>query len=156
MGRFKFTSDQLWNKVLLNTIYPWNQTDMPKEEAGPPAESAGARGVATERRREEKAESYPIRHGLNYLRPRVLVEGLDTGTEVGGRKIRNIGKERFETRLVSTAAWFVHLQAFLREEIFDKLRWTMTSVASNSRILDKRITQFANNEKVDQPPHKFE
>jgi hypothetical protein len=60
-----------------------------------------------------------------------------------------IGKMRFDTKLVRNLVWFVHLQRIMRVILIKHLSWINTPVVKGLKISDSKITEFNSNEKFE-------
>ena len=58
-----------------------------------------------------------------------------------------LGKMRFDTRLVRNLVWFVQLQRIMRVVLTDHLKWINTPVVRGLKIADAKITEFNGNDK---------
>lgn len=161
LGRPRFLSDQLWNKVLLNTMIAPGDIGIPYQEGGPAAEVS---------RREQQLRRDPYNEeGLrHYLRkPAYAVPGV--GAAVGARRARiplantrsfgysstnpqiepevnqyfqELGRVRFDTKLVRNLTWFVNLQRLIRALAKKHLSFISTPVVRGIKMLDDKVTEY--------------
>ena len=60
-----------------------------------------------------------------------------------------LGRMRFDTKLVRNLVWFVQLQRIMRVVLTNHLSWLNTPVVRGLKIADSKITEFEGNEQYD-------
>lgn len=60
-----------------------------------------------------------------------------------------LGRMRFDTKLVRNLVWFVQLQRIMRVVLTNHLSWINTPVVRGLKIADSKITEFEGNEQFD-------
>lgn len=161
LGRPRFLSDQLWNKVLLNTMMRPAIDGIPYQEGGPASEVLWRE----ERIRRDPYDEEGLRH---YLRkPAYAAPGA--GAAVGapargmpGTRVRSfgyhattpqindtvnqyfqeLGRVRFDTKLVRNLTWFVNLQRLIRALAKKHLSFISTPVVRGIKMLDDKVTEY--------------
>ena len=177
LSRPRYLSDQLWHKVLLTSSaelatgqlsYSDGATsiDPVVQEAGPQAYEA-IRSVVkhgTFNRATGNLSGSTVGIGSSGT----AMQAVDTqGLKVwkGGkwqvadpaRQMKQsdvlycaeLGKMRFDTRLVRNLVWFVQLQRIMRAVLTNHLSWLNTPVVRGLKITDPKITEFEGNENFD-------
>jgi hypothetical protein len=136
--RPKYLSDQLWNKVLLNSIYP-NQAAL----ANPiPFAIAGVNVVAAQE---------PLIHGINLPQQNML----SALTYVSGNEVRtpapapanldSLGTEgylRYNSKLVRYTEWFIQLQRIIRLLMRKQLEWVQDPVVQGNDAISEEVTEY--------------
>jgi hypothetical protein len=149
-GRPKYLSDQLWNKVLLNTIYKHADTlvnldkvihkntkntllgQINNEEVGKPSTKL----LYLENKDVNKK---------GYSEPKNA--GIDAATNA--TELIKAGYERYNTYLIRSIEWFVHLQRCMRTLMKDHLEWVDDAVVTKSNSVASSITEYKNDNVFD-------
>ena len=159
-GRPKYLSDQLWNKVLLNTIYRYEaekevndlSTDY-KNTKNALGKQFNDRGIGNEpsellylanRDVNKKGYSEP-------KKPSNMSKFAKRASEGGTETTRAIarGAERYDTYLIRNIEWFVHLQRCMRTLMKDHLEWVDDAVVTKSNSVAASITEYKNDNVFD-------
>jgi hypothetical protein len=61
-----------------------------------------------------------------------------------------LGKMRFDTKLVRNLTWMVQLQRIMRVVLIDHLSWLNTPVVRGLKIIDPKITEYESNDAFDE------
>jgi hypothetical protein len=165
LGRPRYLSDQLWHKVLLTSSE--QDVDNPSAEAGPAALEARRGVVAMDR---AAIAANLVRRGANNAQVNRLPvggQGLkfwgDRPAGAGRGWIVNptaanrmpdgtvlycaeLGKVRFDTKLVRNLVWLVQLQRIMRVVLIDHLSWLDTPVVKGLKIADPVVTEYNSND----------
>jgi hypothetical protein len=145
LGRPKFSSDQIWNKVLLNTTY-----DQPHDKTV----YINARSLVLDNNLEVDANPYyrsaVLSSGISNLfwksGKTVNVSKL---SDITAQALANLGEKRHETHMIRSVDWFVNLQRYLRMYIRKQLSVIDTPVVKSLRILNPSITEYLQNQERD-------
>ena len=138
LGRPKYLSDQLWHKVLLsntvdttNNLYGSNGALL--RRIGAPATSGHNSAIGLQSRVSSKASSTRAITGP--------VSNADDSVYMA-----ELGKMRFDTKLVRNLVWFVQLQRVLRVVLISHLSWINTPVVRGLKLIDPKITEYDNDD----------
>lgn len=138
MGRPKYISDQLWNKALLNQLYilPKDQYNYP-DESGPRVSTSQARSL-----NDENNSPYDINQ-MQYIKSSTELNIKDSNQR---QKLLELGRMRYDTKLVRNLEWFVHLQRFMRQILREKMKLLDSPVSEGHDALSRQITEFKSNQ----------
>jgi hypothetical protein len=130
LGTPKYLSDQLWNKVLLNTVY-----------AGRNASDA-ARGFS-QGDRQQLHNTLSIRYPdpADPDTPKILVAANDLNVAL----LKDEGYNRYNTHLVRNMDWFVQLQRVMRFIMRKQLSWVSSPIVHSSDTLTPEVTEYSDN-----------
>lgn len=157
-GRPKYLSDQLWNKVLLNTIYKNDNrlvnTDSVtyKNTKNTLSGQIDVRDVGQkpayllylpDREVNKKGYSEPATANITMFTGRASERGAPT--DIAVRR----GQERYNTYLIRSIEWFVHLQRCMRTLMKDHLEWVDDAVVTKSNSVASSITEYKNDNVFD-------
>jgi hypothetical protein len=137
LGRPKYLSDQLWHKALLNS----SQTNNNVFEAG----SSASQAVKNNSVRD-------ITNGLKIIKNNKYVEtGGNNELEINDViYCEELGRLRFDTKLVRNLTWLVNLQRIMRVIMVTHLSQINTPVVRGLKIANPMITEFDGNEKFEE------
>jgi hypothetical protein len=150
LGRPKYLSDQLWNKVLINTLYE-NDGNFAKPNYDIiNADMRRFPGVPTQQ---------AIQYSVNpTIMPALAVSNTltyynrdnVTQVNVGGNLVDYAYKGflRYNSKLVRYLEWFTQLQRISRYIMRDELEWVQDPVVQGSDALAEEVTEFRNNNDV--------
>merc|ERR1711997_214612 len=91
-----------------------------------------------------------IKSNNNLSRPEIKTIEIETDNNNDlylGSDIRELGRGRYNTKLVRNLEWFVNLQRFMRLVINDTIKWIDEPVIKGDKGYMKKITEYENNEK---------
>ena len=137
LGRPKYLSDQLWHKVLLsNTIDETNKlygsNGALQRRITAPAVSGHSNTIGLQSR-------------LSKSQKTRLVNGV-IGDANDSIYMAELGKMRFDTKIVRNLVWFVQLQRVLRVVLISHLSWINTPVVRGLKLIDPKITEYDNDD----------
>ena len=153
-GRPKYLSDQLWNKVLLNTMYRSENYNINDNDIG-----HKNRTNAFGRQLGENGVGYKNNNiPLMYLRKGAKVNrkgysepvhaNLNSANATTG-KFNDESIARYNTYLVRNIEWFVHLQRCMRILMKEYLEWVDDPVVTKSNAVANAITEYKNDDVFD-------
>lgn len=161
-GRPKYLSDQLWNKVLLNSAQPFNgnSTDFEKkntrsifntdnnDQTMPNYANANTTGVVA------SGVSFNPMKKLTYMSDnnnRKKYGGVEqaVSNEVASNEVAKIGRDRYDTYLIRNIEWFVHLQRSMRLLMKEYLEWVDDPIVTKSNAVANAITDYKNDNVFD-------
>ena len=127
LGRPRYLSDQLWNKVLLNS--PASVADHPNQFQLGPA------GMLSNDPQEEKRLKYFNKETKSWEDVGNLDDAI-TGY------LKKLGRMRFDTKLVRNLTWFVQIQRVIRSLLVEHLDFISAPVLSGVKIANNSITEY--------------
>ena len=156
IGRPKFLNDQIFSKVLLTSPYnailpllielnnPRRQLYADNMDYKIQALKILSGHIATGIK---APPEYDPQNNLYVLHENKMASiPLTTGPGLSQREIwENIGKARFDTKIVRNIVWLVTLQLVMRHSITKHLSWIDTPVIRGLKLLDHKITEFDGN-----------
>ena len=164
-GRPKYLSDQLWNKVLLNSSQPFNGINNNFQNKN----TRSIFNVDNNDRLKPDFDnnntgdsSIPIA-GVNSFNP---MKTLTYMSDNNNRKkygdvkqavpdsqnsndIAKIGRDRYDTYLIRNIEWFVHLQRSMRLLMKEYLEWVDDPIVTKSNAVANAITDYKNDNVFD-------
>jgi hypothetical protein len=129
LGTPKYLSDQLWNKVLLNTAYTDHTPD-------------SAHGFG-----EGNRQFITPTHAIRYPdpdtpdTPKTLVAAGNLNIVL----LKQEGYNRYNTHLVRNMDWFVQLQRVMRFIMRKQLSWVSSPIVHSSDTLTPEVTEYSDN-----------
>jgi hypothetical protein len=136
LNKPKYLSDQLWNKVLINSLYSDNAADMDRYPNI-------SRDISSTARATNINDVPPImgwtkkdntkKHGYEII----PTPGI-TIAKIG------IGSTRYNTKIVRYLEWFVHLQRIMRLLMRKQLLWVNDPIVHKSHALSEDVTEYKN------------
>ena len=179
LNRPKYLSDQLWNKVLLNSLYSNSATPSVQLGVGVPGMnnvdlrvpgSSLSRTMQLGHTKSNGVGNEPIDNPANQIN-RTLNFGYDRITYVSNvgnpnKHSLNVipvtingpatvltwhtcGYNRYQTIIVRYIEWFVHLQRVMRLLMRDQLTWVNDPIVHKSNALSNEITEYDSNNKFE-------
>lgn len=166
LGRPRYLSDQLWHKVLLTSSAQlpelqvngrWTRPTQHMLEAGPSAFEVARQSVRFGFP-DMGAVNVNYDHGMKGNQYPVATPGLkrfnnkNQRWEAGDMHPVNVvycaevGKARFDSKLVRNLVWFVQLQRILRVVLIEHLSWLNTPVVRGLKIADRNVTEYHAND----------
>jgi hypothetical protein len=130
LGTPKYLSDQLWNKVLLNTVYDGANT------------SDFSHGFSQGNRlglNNNLSIRYPDPAAPDT--PKMLVATGDLNLLL----LKREGYNRYNTHLVRNMDWFVQLQRVMRFIMRKQLSWVNSPIVHSSDTLTPEVTEYGDN-----------
>ena len=179
LNRPKYLSDQLWNKVLLNSLY--SNSANPSVQLGVGVSgmnnvdlrvpgSSLSRTMQLGHTKSNGVGNEPIDNPANQIN-RTLNFGYDRITYVSNvgnpnKHSLNVipvtingpatvltwhtcGYNRYQTIIVRYIEWFVHLQRVMRLLMRDQLTWVNDPIVHKSNALSNEITEYDSNNKFE-------
>ena len=174
LNKPKYLSDQLWNKVLLNSLYK-NTIIQPPNIANQGMQfiDMGVSGSNLARtmqlghtRKANPQYNEPIDGAANGVLLNHGFEEITYVSNVGNtnkhsltivdvplpniatkRDWHNNGYARYQTILVRYIEWFVHLQRVMRLLMRDQLTWVNDPIVHKSNALSNEVTEYESNNK---------
>jgi hypothetical protein len=126
-GRPKYLSDQLWNKVLLNSIY--DRTDDLQSSIKP-------LGLTN-------AENYEFNTPKTVSRSLTYIKGSEVvPVSVGNENVGYEGYKRYNSKLVRYTEWFVQLQRVVRLLMRSQLDWVQDPVVQGNQAISEDVTEY--------------
>lgn len=144
LGRPKFLGDQIWNKVLLRSLY--EQTGSALRIPGPVAPS-----YQIEFLKDGSAEGKRISE-LTYMKTDDKGEVKLTKVAVDDdytKRIVQLGFQRFNTTFMRNVVFIVQMQRLLRMLMRDEISYFETPVVSSLDAVSRHITEYVSNEKYE-------
>ena len=143
IGRPKYLSDQLWGKVLLQDIFPY---DAEPDEAGPSSELSLLRGTQGEKFRRDKksAEARWLNPQMSYIHQSKVTK-IKIDDKVAAH-VANLGQIRYKTHVVRNQEWFTNLQLYVRYLMRESLKWIDTPVVRGNNVLNESVTSYDAND----------
>ena len=164
----KYLSDQLWNKVLLNSLHTiegdrGNQQDtpvptynnnnnalslsfgIPRGSTRPEFLLDGYRGDDNIFLNHHDQITYQLPKNRSDNKHSLNLEKAD-GNAV---KMTKTGYIRYQTIAVRYIEWFVHLQRVMRLLMRDQLTWVNDPIVHKSNAINSQVTEFYSNDKFD-------
>ena len=93
---------------------------------------------------------YPVHTGgLKYYQDGKWVAGTKNMKDGDVIYCAEIGKMRFDTKLVRNLTWLVQLQRIMRVVLIGHLSWINTPVVRGLKIADPKLTEFEGNDQYD-------
>jgi len=164
-GRPKYLSDQLWNKVLLNSSQPFNVM----------ANSFVNKNTRSIFNTDNNDLSKPDFANNNNANPLVAAFGTNSFNPMGtltymsdnnnrkkygdikqadsdttnSHKVAKIGRDRYDTYLIRNIEWFVHLQRSMRLLMKEYLEWVDDPIVTKSNAVANAITDYKNDNVFD-------
>lgn len=133
LGRPKFLSDQLWNKVLLNSLF---------------APSGDLNNMDKNLSRVISTNSSPdLSNVLSYVMKGEIKTVDFTGV---ADKIHTISKKRYGTRLIRNVEWFANIQRLITILMRRQLEWVQDPVVQKHDALSEQLTEFKDNNTFNQ------
>jgi hypothetical protein len=158
LNKPKYLSDQLWNKVLLKSLYS-------KESRAGTGRVNRLNDTGYDSLHKTTGWMEPIQdinNVITYQNPKSSVDDdhrhkldlvkLSLGNNA--QKWHDASKERYDTILVRYIEWFVHCQRIMRLLMREQLDWVSDPIAHKSNAISKEITEYDSNKKFDL--HDFE
>jgi hypothetical protein len=171
LNRPKYLSGQLWNKVLLNSIFKGS------DDEGGFADVKILQNVSNDARTmrlghavintddADGADNEPISNGgkhklgYNYAGGPLTYLGdtIDTSSkhhkyktnvvnsklsEDKSIKLQHIGYDRYQTTIIRYVEWFVHIQRVMRLLMRDQLSWVNDPIVHKSNVINEHVTEF--------------
>lgn len=140
-GRPKYLSDQLWNKVLLNSIYP-NQAaldnPMPFKNGGigliiaigqELLDRGGINGVRQN-----------LSQALTYLKDKAVTTPNPAPQYLA--QLSTEGYLRYNSKLVRYTEWFIQLQRIVRLLMRKQLEWVQDPVVQGNEAISEEVTEY--------------
>ncbi len=146
LGIPRYLSDQLWHKVLLNaSAQEPVGGNLMQFEMGVPAHQV--------------IQEFQVPVGVRIMHPAGL-KYFDKTTKqwravdvpmnpIRVQQCENVGRLRFDTKLVRNLTWFVQLQRVMRVIMLNNLSWINTPVIQGLAIQDESTTEYQANERYD-------
>ena len=159
LGRPRYLSDQLWHKVLLTSSAHMLDNNTKTLEMGPSAYEAQRQSLTFNHYKKEYAV-----HKINMGMAPVATSGLKiykngkwvtvtsdvTMHPADVLYCAELGKLRFDTKLVRNLTWLVNLQRIMRVIMVTHLSQINTPVVRGLKIANPKITEFDGNEKFEE------
>lgn len=135
LGIPKYISDELWNKVLLQSMsYGFN------DETGIHAQSAMKRGLIEGRPSKATADKY---RKYSYQPISKKGDRIPVPLEETQRhSIARMGRDRYDSALIRNLEWFANLQRVVRLIMRGHLSHLMTAVVKGSDVISRHITEY--------------
>jgi hypothetical protein len=156
LDRPAFLSDELYNKALLNGLYRFNHN---VDESGPRVESRRGHPISEPALRGIRANipadnlgpgKYKSILELGY-RDNIMtyikdgkVENVDIGADEAANW-RDVGKMRFDTKLIRNYVWIANLQRVMRLQMRNDLYWYDSKIVSDHAVLAPNVTEMTGN-----------
>jgi hypothetical protein len=146
LGRPKYLSDQLWNKVLLNTLYTGANVDQELKHimvglVVPVVDEPFTRGITLVR---QPVSSNP----LHYVNSDGAIVRADVAITTAIATVPYEGYLRYNSKLVGFIEWFAHLQRILRMLMRKQLEWVSDPVVHDNDAIAEEVTEFKSGELV--------
>ena len=144
LNKPKYLSDQLWNKVLLNSLYLSRYNSLPLDNLNEARRVSTALNV--------RSTTFPISNGdidedkhnlkgLSFIRNN-KVESIEF---LATEDLRNIGYDRYNTNLVRWLEMFVQSQRIVRLFMRNQLEWVQDPVVHGTVSISEDVTEYKNN-----------
>jgi hypothetical protein len=91
--------------------------------------------------------------GLKYFDHEKKTWSVSTGTNMSIANVlycAELGKMRFDTKLVRNLSWLVQLQRVMRVILINHLSWLNTPVVRGLKIADPKVTEYESNDQFDE------
>jgi hypothetical protein len=150
IGRPRYLSDQLWHKALLTSSAQVAQGV--SQEAGPSAYEAIRSVVNFKTGRKHPIDYSPAEIAVGGTGLKYWDDKTWTATNMPATTVAycsELGRMRFDTKIVRNLTWFVQLQRIMRVVLTNHLSWLNTPVVRGLKIADSKITEFEGNEKFE-------
>jgi hypothetical protein len=162
LNKPKYLSDQLWNKVLLNSMY----VNRPGSAANTLGVNYGRKNMTHDAMTKKQGWAFPTTtvtdavslntsDEITYLDPSKPASGnkhdLNIKTVAGAdAKIwTQTGYTRYNTILVRYIEWFVHLQRVMRLLMRNQLEWVNDPIVHKSNAISEQVTEYNSNKSFD-------
>jgi hypothetical protein len=160
LGRPRFLGDQLWNKVLLGSLYGRDRTNVPPgvgevpDELGPIGDSGRLRDGKVA----DNSLTRPIAPWMNFRGPNNLsqLQYLDKKDhrsiikQVDVIKQTKIsGLHRRDLKIVRDLFFLVQMQRVMRMIARDEISYIEHPVVNEHKVLNRKITEYVGNELFD-------
>jgi len=122
LNRPKYLSDQLWGKVLLHEVI-------------------SDKTLIHNASRMNSASKHASYINKSDSKHKFTMSSVSTGLTGWD----DIGKERYNTRIVRYMEWFVHLQRYMRYIMRNQLAWVSDPVANRNNAITESITEYEGN-----------
>ena len=146
LGRPKYLSDQLLNKVLLSgpaniSINKYKKNSLHRIESGPNGYAAYSllNPLTYE-------NDYKIPHMIKYIKPdKKYITNINDDAYIN----YNYSLTRFNTKIIRNLIWLVNLQRIMRVMLVQHLDFISTPVINNIQIANPKVTEYEGNEEYD-------
>ena len=167
LNRPKYLSDQLWNKVLLNSMF----------NKGPSGSTLNdtVQNISNDQRTMLRGHSYDNKTGNEPLDTAGPVGEMSYGyneitilrdvtnrknkhetnvdviisNQIKAREWQAEGYNRYHTTIVRYVEWFVHLQRVMRLLMRDQLSWVNDPIVHKSNVINEQVTEYDSNRKFE-------
>ena len=142
LGRPRYLSDQLWNKVLLGVTMDGQAKN--KTELGPGGNMLFNATASDKYNAAISAFTSTDQKNLQYYKngkPNTADNTVDT------KSLSAIGKKRFDTKIIRNLTWLVELQRIMRVVITNHLAWIDSPVIRGIKIADPKVTEYSGDRK---------
>lgn len=153
LGRPKFLNDQIFNKVLLTSPYNLllnllKQIQSNAIDVGNNYQVQGLKALASQIAAGiAPPASYDPMKNLYFPKDRgVSTVALDAAKQM---QLVQVGRARFDTKLVRNVCWLVTLQLIMRHSITKHLSWIDTPVIRGLNLTDNRTTEYSADKNYD-------
>jgi hypothetical protein len=143
LNRPKYLSDQLWNKVLLQSSFG----------VGNSTGNGSFMGSDLARRSDTKTFTGNRSSALTYLgnvghkAHKHMVNIKTVGLGDGLNKMQDVGRGRYDTMCVRYIEWFVHIQRVMRLLMRDQLSWVDDPIVHQLDAVNSEVTDYPSNQK---------
>lgn len=153
LNKPKYLSDQLWNKVLCNTVY-MNDTRGDRIQVKKMGHDALMNYPGWINKEYDAAGPLTLADDLYYQNSNNLTSKHDlniipVGTDADLGDWTKYGYERYNTVIVRWIEWFVHLQRVMRLLMKDQLDWVNDPIVHKRNILSEHVTDYDSNKKFE-------
>jgi hypothetical protein len=160
LNKPKYLSDQLWNKVLLNSMYNDGTTSPINAIFVNNTNHAAMHKnvlIDVDNRNFTNADLLNTVNKITYLVPRKPASGnrhelrvkpviLPAGVPA---QWTQTGYQRYNTILVRYIEWFVHLQRVMRLLMRNQLEWVNDPIVHKSNAISEQVTEYDSNKSFD-------
>ena len=153
LGRPRFLGDQLWNKVLLGSLYGRDRRDPPAgvgevpDELGPIADNDRLANGNVNRFSVMNPNGRVINTQLQYLDKKdhkSIVKNVDVNNPT-----KVSGLERRDLKIVRDLFFLVQIQRVMRMIARDEISYIEHPVVNEHKVLNRKITEYVGNELFD-------
>lgn len=165
LNKPKYLSDQLWNKVLLNSLYP-KRNDQRFNVVGTWSKDGTQMARTMEMGKHQDRNFNEPLDGFNLGNKKLLNYGYNEMTYLGNISDKHktnvksvngasvpewhkIGYDRYHTTIVRYVEWFVHLQRVMRLLMRDQLSWVNDPIVHKSNVINEQVTEYDSNRKFE-------
>jgi hypothetical protein len=140
-GRPKYLSDQIYNKVLLRSVYSYPESPYRPDEAGPMVSSAQSRYAnstnmnngANNTGNLKYASSSPQNNEEKFNHNKVNTPGItEVSVDSNAYGFDTLSKDRFDTYLVRNMTWLTNIQRLTRRMMRSELSYIQSAVIQGS------------------------